>query len=243
MPDDFYENHYEASIEDVFETNFDGTNQGHGDGKGKFGAFPGRSGEAHIPVGNSKGGNPHCSNEGVTDEESTKISGLVGADYIISGFTAIGSSCKDATSLIRITVNGPSHMPVLSSVLQGPTTSIFNPTVSGTYTITAGAQGQFGTRVVTVAGANAGADFNVPQNTVGQLDGSASITSPTSGAITGYSWTGPLALSDPAIVNPTFTAPSWNSGPPSGNEYTFTLTVTFTDTTVAVDTVTVTVTK
>jgi hypothetical protein len=44
-PDDFYENSFEASIDGVFEMNFDGTNKGNGDGKGKFGAWTGKSGE------------------------------------------------------------------------------------------------------------------------------------------------------------------------------------------------------
>ena len=44
-PDDYFENSYESQIDDVFEINFDGTNKGNGDGKGKFGAFPGKSGE------------------------------------------------------------------------------------------------------------------------------------------------------------------------------------------------------
>ena len=45
-PDDYFENSYEADVDDIFETNYDGTNKGKGNGKGLFGAFPGKSGEA-----------------------------------------------------------------------------------------------------------------------------------------------------------------------------------------------------
>ena len=58
-PDDFYENSYEADIDDIFETNYDGTNKGKGNGKGLFGAFPGKSGEApgQLKDKSDKGGN------------------------------------------------------------------------------------------------------------------------------------------------------------------------------------------
>ena len=89
--------------------------------------------------------------------------------------------------------------------------------------------------------ADAGTDFSVVQNTpFVQLDGSGSTTPNT-----GYTWTNShgIILSDPSIVNPTFTAPAHINGPPSGNQYTFTLTVTFSVSPDSVDTVTVTIDK
>jgi len=43
-PDDYYESHYEASIDDDYAGTYDGTNKAHDNGKGKFGASPLKSG-------------------------------------------------------------------------------------------------------------------------------------------------------------------------------------------------------
>jgi len=64
--DDFFENSFEGSAEGNFEGTYDGTNKGHADGKGLFGAFPGKSGDAPgKDIGNNRGGNPD--NKGKND--------------------------------------------------------------------------------------------------------------------------------------------------------------------------------
>jgi len=191
--------------------------------------------------GNTGGGNPNCDNEGITDGDSTNTSGTVGVDYTVQGFTAVGSNCKDSTDQIRIVVDGPSSPPAfVTSTPQGSGVT-FQPDEAGTWIIQASAVGQFGSRTITVAGADAGADFSLTQLTAGQLDGSASIANAATGAITSYSWDEPFTLDATNVAEPTFTAPAHTGGGP--DKYTFTLTVTYADLSQSVDTVEVTVTK
>jgi len=151
-PDDFFENHYEAEVDDVWKVNFDGTNRGNSEGKGMFGAWAGKSGDDPSGKANAKGnqggGNPNCTNEGVTDNDPIKISGQVGVPYVVEDFTAVGSSCKVADpSQIQIQVTTPPPMPFVKNLNQGES---FIPTTAETYTITASFQGQFETREVIV---------------------------------------------------------------------------------------------
>ncbi|WP_343045157.1 Ig domain-containing protein [Nitrosopumilus cobalaminigenes] len=154
--DDFYENSYEAQIDDVFEMNFDGTNKGNGDGKGKMGAYPGKSGEApgKIKAATKEGGNPNCGTKGITDGNST-ASLIVGQEHFIDDFTAIGNNCKDISSQIKfnlIAPNGTVYFGSNANVFQGTQPDSFTPDVNGSWEIQTKVQSFRLDRVMTATG-------------------------------------------------------------------------------------------
>jgi len=114
--DDFYENSYEASIDDIFEANYDGTNKGNGDGKGMFGAFPGKTGIAPGSLNadiKSNGKKPFCAGKGIGGIPVILLNGpsfvsiANGGTYTESGARACDVGQSEITDLIVIggTVN------------------------------------------------------------------------------------------------------------------------------------------
>jgi hypothetical protein len=116
-PDDFYENSFEASIDGVFETNFDGTNKGNGDGKGKFGAFPGKSGidprllEKPGNNGNPPGkavGLPFCAGKATGGIPIILLTGgtvtiaTAGTPYVEPGYRACSPGINEITSNVVV---------------------------------------------------------------------------------------------------------------------------------------------
>jgi hypothetical protein len=149
-PDDYFEDATEDLREDSFEEKFDKMNK-NSKAKEKKDKEKQNADRLLKEKGNTGGGNPNCDDEGIVDGDSTNITGTVGVEYTVQGFTAIGSNCKDATAQIRITVDGPSSPPsIITSELQSSGVS-FTPTVSGEYIIEAKAVGQFEPRTVTVS--------------------------------------------------------------------------------------------
>jgi len=237
--DDFYENSYEAQIDDVFEMNFDGTNKGNGDGKGKMGAYPGKSGEApgKIKAATKDGGNPNCGTKGIFDGNST-ASLIVGQEHFIDDFTAIGNNCKDVSSQIKfnlIAPNGTVYFGANANVYQGTQPDSFTPDVNGSWEIQTKVQSFRLDRVMTATGGNepptatASATTPINENTSTALDGTADdpdgnnanmtflweITSGNGGTIT-----------NPTLEDATFNAPNINGG---GPDRVFTITLTVTD--------------
>jgi len=252
-PDDYYENHYESQIDDTYEDAYDGTNRGYGDGKGKYGSHPGKD-NADAPtskaVGNTKGGNPNCTNEGITDGDSENTSGEVGVDYTIQGISAIGSSCNDATASLIINVFSPGIPPLFAAKVTQPFT--FQPDEAGTWTIAIIAEGFFENRIVNVIAAGgivADAGEDQPDILEGQdvtLDGSGSTDDV---GIVSYTWVQTSGFGSPTITNsaapPEFSAEVTNiptTGPPT-KVYVFTLTVFDIDGNSDSDSVTVTVSE
>jgi len=157
-----------SEIGEDYRKNFDGTYKGYGDGKGKFGAHPSKTVDPapSKAVGNIGGGNPNCDNEGITDGDADNKSGQVGEDYIIQNISAVGSSCnQDLTASLIINVLKPTAPPLFAPKVTQPFT--FQPTETGTWTISIIAEGFFETRTITVIG---------PPGQVTGLDGNAVST-------------------------------------------------------------------
>jgi hypothetical protein len=151
-PDDFYENTYEADIDGIFETNYDGTNKGNGDGKGKFEAWPGKSGEAPGQEVR-KSSNSKCSDLGLNGPLSDTTSSIFDV-FTVSGYTAKGNSCKDATSQIRLAViapNGTSLFSANPSALTSSQPVSFDPDTNGDWIIKFLVQGFKEDRTVNVS--------------------------------------------------------------------------------------------
>jgi len=245
-PDDYFEDATEDLREDTVEEKYDKMNK---DSKAKEKKIKENNERLLKEKGNTGGGNPNCTNEGITDGDSGNTSGQVGVDYTVQGFTAIGSNCKDATSKIRLTIDGPSSPPAKFPNESQPFT--FQPDEAGTWIIQASAVGQFGTRTVTVAPpsgfptANAGPNQNpVTENDLVILDGTGSSDVPP-GVIVTYLWEFISPGQSPTLNSTStaaveFTAPD-PGGNPSGKEYEFRLTVTDDDTNQNSDTVIITI--
>jgi len=245
-PDDYFDDPIDDLAQDSFEDNYDSMNKYS---KAKEKQMKQNKEFDNLRLldrgggGGGGGDNENCDDEGITDGEASNTLGILGVNYIVQGFTGIGSNCKDTTIDIIIFVDGPKSPP---PVVDGqPQPQTFQPNEPGTWIILAQAAGQFTTRTVLVAGVDAGDNFNLVEFTVGQLD-ATTFTTPTNGTVTSIVWTGAdeilVTLSDTSIVDPTFTAPSHGPGGPGNNSYMMTLTATFTDMSQASDTVTVTVT-
>ena len=154
--------------------------------------------------------------------------------------TARGRDC----GVLRYSLSGSSLFEINAST--GAITVHGSPGVA-THTATVRADDAngpaYGTAQVTITvyrpnrapTANAGADQRVGSGTRVQLDGGGSTDS--DGRITGWAWTGPLALAGANTAAPSFTAPAVTGD----TEYTFKLTVTDDDGATGADEVTVTV--
>ncbi len=246
-PDDYFEDPIDDLVEDSFEENYDGLYKDSKvkEKKDKLAEAATKAiGKANAK-GNSGGGNPNCSNEGVTDNDPTNTLGTLNVAYVVQDFTAVGSSCAVANpSQINIQVSRPSDGPL--NLNQGDS---FTPTEDGTYTITASFQGQFESRIVTVGnqaptiGTITGA-FTIDEGTNGHSL-SATASDPEGDNLT-YAWTfsgeGPITVTmyNEDTLNPTFDV-SLFSGTQS-RDITFTLTVTDDGVPVQQDTDTVVVT-
>lgn len=249
-PDDEIEVSWEPQIDDEFEDKTWAVVHIHEEQIKKDSSGPRQEEEKK-----QGGGNPNCDNEGITDADSENIDGVVGEDYIVQGFTAIGSSCQDATSSMKINVNDPSSPPTEFKLDADDLPFTFQPDVAGTWTIVVSAQGQSLTRTVEVVGsggsggiiANAGDDQ--PDILEGQdvtLDGSLSTDDI---GIVSYSWVktsghkSPTITNLPSPPNSEFSAEVTNiptTGPPT-KVYVFTLTVFDVDGNSDSDSVTVTI--
>jgi len=227
--DDTFEFSAEGLIEDSFEGNYDKMFKGSKEKQTKDLADKLRG--AANAKGNQGGGNPNCNNEGVTDNDPTNNEGAVNQLYTIDDFTAVGSSCNVvAPESIIIQVSGPAPPPI-SNLRNGDT---FTPDESGTWTITASAEGQFLSRTVNVIAAggivaDAGPDQNpVTENDLVILDGTGS-SDVLPGIIVTYFWeylgvpANAITLNSTSTAAVEFTAPNPN---PDGKEYEFRLTVT-----------------
>jgi len=242
-PDDYYENHYEGSIDDYYEELFDGTNRGYLDGKGLFGALPWKSGGGDLKAEGEE--RKSTCVKGFTDAESTLTSGTKGVEYIVKGFTAIGDNCKDSTSEIKIRIEKPNQDGPFDTDQKQPYS--FTPDEAGIWEILVKAEGVTGTRIVNVVlvgtapTANAGPDqtggLAVVELSDVTLTGIAStdIEDDDASIDLTYSW---VKLSDPGgetlfgfpvsgSISPTFTFTTVNVG--GSTTYTFTLTVTDSD--------------
>jgi hypothetical protein len=174
--DDTFEFSAEGLIEDSWEDNYDKMFKGSKEKQTKDKKVKQNEERLLKEKGNTGGGNPNCFNEGITDGDSTNLTGEVGVDYTVLGFEAVGSNCKDATDQIRIVVDGPSGQ--FEPNADQPYT--FQPDEAGTWIIQASAVGQFGFRQVEVTGgldADAGPDQIVTDCSDITLDGS--LISPT----------------------------------------------------------------
>ena len=215
-PDDFFENHYEADIDDIFEMNFDGTNKGNGDGKGKYGAYPGKSGEApgKFKAATKEGGNPNCGTKGITDADASVTSLTIDSTYTIDSFTVVGNNCKDITSQLKFNVIAPNGTVFFSNSSPGGNANVYKGTQPETITLDDYGNWEIQTRaqsfrldrVINVPGgtaptANAGQDQTVndydggapPALTVVQLNGtlSSDLFGSNPGIApypTGYTW-------------------------------------------------------
>jgi len=189
-PDDFFENHYEAEVDDVWKVNFDGTNRGSSEGKGMFGAWAGKSGEAPgQEVRKDKG--KSCSTDKGLNGDLTDIIISIASVFTIEGYTATGNSCKDATSQIQFTVVAPNNTSLftanaaaLTGLVQPET---FDPDTNGNWIIKFRVQGFNEDRTLTVSDgitADAGIDrTGVPAGLVTH-SGSSDVSV---GTVT-YSW-------------------------------------------------------
>jgi hypothetical protein len=153
-PDDFFENHYEAEIEDVYEVNYDGTNRGSADGKGMFGAWAGKSGQDPTTgqfKNQDKGqGNPGCSDKGINDGDAGNTGPIsAGFSYIVDLVTAKGLGCNDITNLIFFNVISPNGTDINGPqpMLSPPT---FIPDTDGNWIIDMGVQVYTEQRIVQV---------------------------------------------------------------------------------------------
>jgi len=232
-PDDYFEDAIEDLREDSFEEKYD---KMYKNSKAKEKKEKQNADRLLKEKGNTGGGNPNCDNEGVTDNDPTKMSGQVGVPYVVEDFTAVGSSCAVADpSQINIQVTTPPPQPFVENLNQGES---FIPTTAETYTITASFQGQFETREVVVLAApggnnpptaDAGPDQTVTELDVVTLDGSGSFDPDVGDNLT-YSWVKVSAPGGPNLftgipssaISPSFTSLDVNSD----TTYTFTLTVT-----------------
>ena len=190
--DDTFEFSAEGLIEDSWEDNYDKMFKGSKEKQTK----DKKQNEERLikEKGNIGGGNPNCFDEGITDGDSTNLTGEVGVDYTVLGFEAVGSNCKDSTDKIRIVVDGPSSPPAFVKSTTQPVT--FQPDEAGTWIIQASAVGQFGTRTITVLAApggnnpptaDAGPDQTVTEFDVVTLEGSGSFDIDEGDTLT-YSW-------------------------------------------------------
>ncbi|MGV7225785.1 MAG: hypothetical protein ACQ9CV_02540, partial [Nitrosopumilus sp.] len=137
-------NSYEAQIDDVFEVNYDGTNKGNGDGKGKFGAWPGKSGEAPGQEVRKSNGKSCSTDKGLNGPLSDLVI-LIGQVFSIEGYTATGNSCKDATSQIQFTVVAPNNTSLFTASPNALTSldqpETFNPDTNGDWIVKFRVQG------------------------------------------------------------------------------------------------------
>jgi len=239
-PDDFFENHFEARVNGIFEVNFDGTNQQHADGKGLFGQPPEKVRKlAGLFVSKDQGqGNPNCPElvKGIT-ENNLPIAdeGFIqtgGDSYNLDSVTAIGLGCNVITDLIQFNVIAPNGTDINGNppFVSSPT---FIPDTNGKWVINMGVQVYAETRILTVTGSDkptaiTGPDQTVTEGALVTLDASDSIIPvPNPGADT-YTWlltfgggfTG--MLSDVNAEFPTFTAQDVG---PEGKVFEFTVTV------------------
>ena len=241
-PDDYFDDAIDDLIEDTFEEKYDKMNKDSKAKEKKSNLEKQNADRLLKAKGNSGGGNPNCDNEGITDGESSSIYALLHEDYTVQGFTAVGSNCKDTTSNIRLTIDGPSSPPAKHNNESQPFT--FQPDEAGSWNIQAAATGQFGTRTITVAGPEACTNCN-NQNEYRVSDGDpgvidASVFTTPSKVIDFVLWEdvtgddGDMTglLNSTASIDVSFTAPSNSGGP---DFYNMTLTVTFTDASTAAD--------
>ena len=244
-PDEYFDDAVDDVSEDTFEDQYDELNK-KGKAKDKKDKDEKDAEETAKAKGNDDGGNPNCDNEGIYGLDDLSNSGNTGVDYTVSGLTAVGSNCKDSTSNIKITIDGPNSPPAKHNNESQPFT--FQPDEVGTWTIEIKATGQFASKTITVTtvgnapNANAGNDQTVTEGNLVTLDGSGSTDS--DGTIVSYSWErtnngGPdPTLSDSTAQQPTFTAPD---PPGSSNDYEYTLTVEDNDGNTDTDVVVITV--
>lgn len=237
-PDEYFDDAVDDLAEDTFEDQYDELNK---KSKAKDKKDKDEAEELEKVKGNSDGGNPNCDDEGITDNDSTNTTGLVGAAYTVDDFTAVGSSCKTADpSSINIQVRGPS-----SGVINLDQGESFIPDEHGEWEIQASFQGQFGTRDVTVGGAEACEDCN-NQNRLSADENVLVVINATVYPVTGKSinfvtWAdvggddGDLTglFNSTSSVDVEFTSPTEPGGSP--HIYNMTLTVTYTDTSTSVD--------
>ncbi len=129
-PDDFFENHYEAEVDDVWKVNFDGTNRGNSEGKGMFGAFQGKSGKDPNAVSPGKHGDPpgkavgkpFCSGKALGGVPVILLTGgtvtiaTAGTPYVEPGVRACAPGIDEITSSVVVSngtgtliVNNPSN--------------------------------------------------------------------------------------------------------------------------------------
>jgi hypothetical protein len=233
-PDDFYENHYEASIDGIFEANYDGTNKANGDGKGLFGAFPGRSGD--FPEAKKENsGSKKCTDKGITDGGSATNTGVIGTIFNVLGFKAIGNGCNDVTKTLQFNIISPNGTDINGPApITADQPIPFTPDTDGEWEIQANIQTFAKIRTVTVDPipgftANAGPD----QLGVTLSGGPPSATVNLSGSGTGsgtisYEWVienvgtgGTPSLTDNGDGTAQFTVGNGNKG----HEYLLTLIV------------------
>jgi hypothetical protein len=112
-PDDYYQMAHEQSIQGDWEATYDGTNKGKGDGKGKFGGFPGKTGSFGPAPGSviadekSGGKKPFCSGKALGGKPIILLTGdtvtiATGGTYVEPGYRACAPGINEITSSVVV---------------------------------------------------------------------------------------------------------------------------------------------
>jgi len=152
-PDDYFENHYEAEIDDVWKANFDGTNRGNSEGKGMFGAWAGKSGDDPSfkfnqgKHGNPPGkavGKPFCSGKAIGGDPaiillgSTPIFHILSVIYTDAGARACEPGITEITNLIIVSGLPDVNVEDVYTISYDVTSLKFGPAATVTRTVLVG---------------------------------------------------------------------------------------------------------
>jgi hypothetical protein len=155
-PDDFYQMSHEQSVQDDWETTYDGTNRGNGDGKGKFGGFPGKTGSFGPAPGSviaderSGGKKPFCSGKALGGNPIILLTGGtvvipiggVSNPYVEPGYRACNPGTSEITDNVLVT-NGTGTLIVDNPsdgvyIINYDVTSSFGPASTETRKVVVG---------------------------------------------------------------------------------------------------------
>jgi hypothetical protein len=220
--------------------NFDGTNKGNGDGKGKFGAWGGKSGEAPGKIKNlDKGGTKKC-DAGITDTIGNQTVAN-GTTYILSGFTGIGNSCKDSSSQIRIEVFDEVGDKTHNGFKSQGEDIIIDAISNGIWEIKSILQNDSLSRYLNVTGVNnpptATAIANNTSPNVGETVLLTGSGNDSDGTIVSYLWEKIAGNGNINFVNASAPTTTFDAPNPGNRNYTIQLTVTDNDGGIGTDTI------